>query len=180
MPTVVSREDYFDTALRVLARSGFPQLNIRGMCGALGVSTGSFYHHFGGWNGFVAALLAHWELRQKHILHSMRFGDGTTEDDIVALRTLTLGLPHAAEAAIRTWAISNPLVETAQRRVDQARYDTVRAALARIVGSEESARVLATLGMSMLVGFQQLLADGEESELDTLLDRFVQLVYLHA
>ena len=60
MPTATPRS-YFDEALRVLAREGRNGLRIGRLCAALGVTSGSFYHHFGGWDGFVAALLEHWE-----------------------------------------------------------------------------------------------------------------------
>ena len=179
MPTVVSKNQYFDTALDVLASSGFQGLNIRRMCTALGVTTGSFYHHFGNLKGFRIALLDYWELRQEVILRELKFGEGTAEGDLLALRTLTLGLPHAAETAIRAWGMNDPIVHDVQRRVDAARQKTVRAAVLRIVGSEDVADVLATLGMSTLVGYQHLRADGDQSDLGTLLDSFFRIVYLH-
>lgn len=180
MPTIVSKDQYFERALSILADSGFKDLNIRGMCTALGVTTGSFYHHFGSWKSFLAALLDYWERRQELILRDLRFGAGSADDDIAALRALALGLPHAAEASIRAWGMNDPMVRLAQNRVDAARYRTVRAAVARVVDNEESAETLAALGMSMLIGFQHLRADGEHCELDTLLDRYLHLVYLHS
>lgn len=72
MPTIVSKEQYFETALGVLAEVGFKGLNIRRMCEALGVTTGSFYHYFGSWQGFVDALFEYWEHRQDRILRELR------------------------------------------------------------------------------------------------------------
>ncbi|BAH31507.1 putative TetR family transcriptional regulator [Rhodococcus erythropolis PR4] len=179
MSTIVSKEQYFETALDVLAEVGFKGLNIRRMCQTLGVTTGSFYHYFGNWQGFVDALFEYWEHRQDRILRNLAFGTGGPEDDIAALRTLTLGLPHAAEAAIRAWGMNDTTVHEVQRRVDSARRKTVGSAIARVVDSEDTAEVVVSLGMAMLVGFQSLTADGQHSEFVPLLDEYLRLVYMH-
>lgn len=179
MPTIVSKEQYFETALDVLAEAGFKGLNIRRMCEALGVTTGSFYHYFGSWQGFVDALFGYWEYRQDRILRDLEFGSGGPDDDIAALRTLTLGLPHAAEAAIRAWGMNDSTVREVQRRVDSARRKTVRSTITRVVDSDDAADVLVSLGMAMLVGFQNLSAEGQHSELVPLLDEYLRLVYMH-
>ncbi|HJT95522.1 MAG TPA: TetR/AcrR family transcriptional regulator [Mycobacterium sp.] len=179
MPTIVSKEQYFETALDVLAEVGFKGLNIRRMCTTLGVTTGSFYHYFGSWKGFVDALFEYWEHRQDRILRDLSFGSGGPEDDIAAIRTLTLGLPHAAEAAIRAWGMNDPTVHETQRRVDSARRKTVRSVIGRVVDSDEAADVIVSLGMAMLVGFQNLTAEGQHSELVPLLDEYLRLVSLH-
>ena len=179
MPTIVSKEQYFETALDVLAEEGFKGLNIRRMCETLGVTTGSFYHYFGSWQGFVDALFEFWEHRQERILRDLSFGAGGPEEDIAALRTLTLGLPHAAEAAIRAWGMNDARVREVQRRVDSSRRRTVKSVIARVVESDDTADVLVSLGMATLVGFQNLTADGQHSELAPVLDEFYRLVYMH-
>src|SRR4051812_50185194 len=116
----VTRHGYFEAALDVLARHGFTELNVGRLCRDLGVTSGSFYHHFGGWPGFVKQLLDHWENRQVLILRQRNFGTGGPSADFAELMDLTLGLPHAAEAAIRAWAMNDETVRTAQKRVDEA------------------------------------------------------------
>jgi hypothetical protein len=53
MARTVTREQYFDAALAVLAGSGFKGLNIGVMSKRLGMTSGAFYHHFGNWPVFV-------------------------------------------------------------------------------------------------------------------------------
>ncbi|WP_239003564.1 TetR/AcrR family transcriptional regulator [Nocardia panacis] len=69
MSRVLTKEQYFTAALEVLAECGFKGLNIGVLCRGLGVTSGSFYHHFGGWPTFVTALLEHWERQQVLIPH---------------------------------------------------------------------------------------------------------------
>jgi len=107
MSRVVSREQYFDAALEILAQSGFKGLNIGVLCRNLGVTSGSFYHHFGSWQGFVDVLLEFWENRQGILLRNLDFGKGEPETDLELLGKLTEGLNHKAEAAIRAWAAND-------------------------------------------------------------------------
>jgi AcrR family transcriptional regulator len=176
MPSV-TRQAYFEAALKALAKHGFTELNVGRLCRDLGVTSGSFYHHFGGWPGFVEQLLDHWENRQVRILRDGNFGSGGAPADFAALMDLTLGLPHEAEAAIRAWSMNDESVRAAQKRVDEARLRTVGKAVKGIVGDRELARTLTSLGMAMLVGHQQLTSAGEHSELAALLAEYTRLVH---
>ena len=179
MSRVVSREQYFDAALEILAQSGFKGLNIGVLCRNLGVTSGSFYHHFGSWQGFVDVLLEFWENRQGILLRNLDFGKGEPETDLELLGKLTEGLNHKAEAAIRAWAANDRAVNAVLERVDDARRKTVGKTIRRIVGDRETAKVLASMGMSLLVGYQQLLAQGRQESLNKQLDEYGRLIYSH-
>ncbi|WP_216911348.1 TetR/AcrR family transcriptional regulator [Nocardia noduli] len=180
MSRVVTKEQYFDTALAVLAELGFKGLNIGVLCRRLGVTSGSFYHHFGSWQGFVDALLEHWENRQVLILRTLRFNQGNPDDDIRAMSDLASGLHHAAEAAIRAWAGNDESVGLALKRVDESRRRTVHKAIKGVVGDDETTAVVTSLGMAMLVGHQQLTARGEDVSLEQLLAQYARLIYSYA
>jgi len=167
---MASRREYFEAALKVLAERGFTGLNVGALCRELGVTSGSFYHHFGGWPEFVAQLLDHWESRQV-------LGPPA---DFAALMDRTLGLPHEAEAAIRAWARNDETVRAVQKRVDDARVRTVGKAVEGLVGDRALARTLTSLGMAMLVGHQQLASAGEHGELTALLAEYTRLVHARA
>lgn len=172
----VTREQYFDAALEVLADSGFSGLTIGVMCKRFGVTSGSFYHHFGSWPSFVDALLEYWENRQVEILRERHFGEGNPAADVKMLQELTLGLNHRAEAAIRAWGANDDTVRRARMRVDDARRRTVQKAIQRVVGHRDTAREITSLGMSMLVGYQQTAGEQGHVTLDKLLDEYVLLI----
>ncbi|MEU4671008.1 TetR/AcrR family transcriptional regulator [Amycolatopsis sp. NPDC023774] len=176
----VTREQYFEAALGMLAGDGFAGLNVGRLCRDLGVTSGSFYHHFGGWSAFVEELLAFWENRQVLILASGSFGQAGPAADFAALMELTLGLHHKAEAAIRAWAANDEAVRAAQKRVDDARLRTVGRAVKGLVGDADLARTLTALGLAMLVGHQQLAAAGEDTNLAALIAEYTWLVQARA
>ncbi|TQM32804.1 TetR/AcrR family transcriptional regulator [Nocardia bhagyanarayanae] len=179
MSRVVTKEQYFDTALEVLAELGFKGLNIGLLCRRLGVTSGSFYHHFGSWQGFVDALLEHWENRQVLILRTLKFNQGDPDDDVRAMSDLAAGLHHQAEAAIRAWAANDESVNLALKRVDESRRRTVHKVINGVVGDDETAAVVTSLGMAMLIGYQQIAAGGENLSLRRLLTEYARLIYSH-
>ncbi|WP_280478650.1 TetR/AcrR family transcriptional regulator [Nocardia asiatica] len=152
MSRVVTKEQYFDTGLAVLAELGFKGLNIGVLCRQLGVTSGSFYHHFGSWQGFVDALLEHWENRQVRILGTMPFNKGNPDDDIRAMSDLAAGLHHAAEAAIRAWAANDESVNLALKRVDESRRRTVHKAVRGVVGGPPTPPRVNTRRIGEVVG----------------------------
>ncbi|MEZ5702491.1 MAG: TetR/AcrR family transcriptional regulator [Burkholderiaceae bacterium] len=57
----LTRTDWLDAGLRLIGERGPASLRIDVLCRTLGVTKGSFYHHFGGQPEYVTALLAHWK-----------------------------------------------------------------------------------------------------------------------
>ncbi|MGN2639097.1 TetR/AcrR family transcriptional regulator [Nocardia takedensis] len=177
MSRVVTKEQYFETALAVLAELGFKGLNIGALCRRLGVTSGSFYHHFGSWQSFVDALLEHWENRQVVILRTLSFNQGNPDDDVRAMSDLAAGLHHRAEAAIRAWAGNDESVNLALKRVDESRRRTVHKVIRGVVADEAAAAEITALGMAMLIGYQQI--GDEDVSLNRLLSQFARLIYSH-
>jgi AcrR family transcriptional regulator len=177
---IVSKDRYYSCAFEMLAESGFKDINVGALCRRLGVTSGSFYHHFGGWDGFVAALLEHWGNRQIVQLREREFGTRGTLTDLNSLLELTVGLPHQAEAALRAWAANSEAVRLGVDRVDEDRRKTIERVIERIVGDAATARHLTSLGACVLVGHQQLLISGRQSELSTLLEVYRALILSHS
>lgn len=180
MSRTVSREQYFEVAFELLPQAGFKGLNIGLMCRKLGVTSGSFYHHFGSWDGFVVAFLSYWERLQGGRMRAMAFGTGDVRRDLDALRELTLGLPHEAEAAIRAWSDTNDVVRAAVIRVDQTRFATLAEVTTRAIGDAGKALGIASVALAMLVGYQQMLRAGEEfATIDKLIEAYNTLLDAH-
>ncbi len=179
--TRVSREAYFQAAAELLAEDGYPGLKLATLCRRLGVTTGSFYHHFGGWPAFVDALLDDWETAQtERVLRLAR----AAPDAAARVRTMkelaATTVPHAAEYAIRVWSGDDPQVRAAQDRLDALRIAAVAEIIGELVPDPAVAKRLAVMAMSLMVGWQQLRPPRPASELAGLLDEFEQTVLRHA
>ena len=172
----VTREDYFAHALDVLAAEGHTGLRIGALCRRAGVTAGSFYHHFGNLDGFVEALLEHWEREKTQRVLAIAAAEPDVEVRIHRLEQLALGLPHEAETAIRAWAHVNPAVAAVQRRVDSQRHAAVRETVRQLVPDDAESDRLATMAMSLLVGFQQWRSPVDPAELSRLLALFESML----
>ncbi|MFC9892158.1 TetR/AcrR family transcriptional regulator [Nocardia sp. NPDC127579] len=120
---------WLTSGLTILGTAGAHGLTIDKLVAATGLSTGSFYHHFGSMAGFKKALLAHFE--ELHTQRYIREAD-TAGPDARARLNLLIDLvladaePGRLEVAVRAWALDDPLAATAKQRVDAARLDYLR------------------------------------------------------
>jgi AcrR family transcriptional regulator len=154
MPARKDAARYFDCAFAILAAQGYGGLKLAPLCERMGVTTGAFYHHFANWGAFTEALLDHWHRERTHRLVELARLEPDPLNRLQVLLDATMELPHGAEAAIRVWSAIDPAVHRIQASVDLERHSFVRKAFAALVDSEEADR-LATLGMYLLIGFEQ-------------------------
>jgi AcrR family transcriptional regulator len=180
MARTASPADFFGAAMCLLAGPGLPALRIGRLCREVGVTSGSFYHHFGNWDGFVAALLDHWATEEVDRLLELVRREQDPMERVELLKGLALTVPHDAETAIRRWAGTDEVVAAAQQRVDDRRREAVREVLTPLIADAQLTATLAEVGLSLLVGHQQLHGGGPAVDLAAQLDQFALLVRSHA
>jgi AcrR family transcriptional regulator len=173
-------EDYFREALSVLGEFGSDALTIAILCDRLEVTKGSFYHHFGGMPGFVTQLLEYWEREHSERLIKLSKAQPDPTLRILALTEMGVGLPHASEAAIRAWGRSSPEVADATTRVDRRRERHLVDAVSALGIDRQRARVLARIGLNVLVGVQQREHPVDLRRLRQMFEEVNKLVFLEA
>jgi AcrR family transcriptional regulator len=152
----LGRNDYFEAGLALLAEGGAKAVTIANLCDRLGVTKGSFYHHFDSGPEFMRALLLHWESAYGPQLSEAAL---TVEDPLArieVLKRLAANLNHDAESAIRALARTDVFAAEVQRRLDANREEVVRRTLRDAGMSAPEARRLAAVGLALLVGLQQM------------------------
>jgi AcrR family transcriptional regulator len=149
-------EDFFRVGLDILAEAGFPSLTAVALCARLGVTRGSFYHHFSGLDDFNVRLLEYWEHRFTYQATAEVEALKDESDQRRLQLDLAAQLPHAAEAAIRAWSLVDPRVALVQQRVDRFRVSSTVDHLRRHGLSSRDAQTYADIAVSCLVGLQLL------------------------
>jgi len=150
------RQRWLDAGLAALAAGGLDALRIETIARSIGLTKGSFYHHFAGREAYVEALLDHWE--QQNTRRIIALADlapslGAKFDRVNALAD---AVDHRLEIALRGLALHDARIAAKVGRVDQLRTDYL-AALTRDSGADAAqARFLAELGYFSFVGAQQL------------------------
>lgn len=156
MPTVSTRESYFETGLEVLTDLGYGGLKLAEVCNRLGVTTGSFYHYFLSWPVYTRELVTFW-VQDRTVRLIEKIQQETAPRRRIELSIeVGLSLPHGAEAAIRSWSTVDPHVHEVQAEVDRQRFEIMRASAMEITHDERQSHVYATWALYVLIGYEQL------------------------
>ncbi len=126
-------ERWLDLALEVLRSDGYSALKALRLAKMLGLTRGSFYHHFESLEQFHTAVIAHWSKRTTAPVIETASAQASPEAALDTLLQVTLNSGEALERAIRSWATVSPQVAKEVEMVDRARIE-VAADLLRRVG----------------------------------------------
>lgn len=155
MTVIVRREAYFEAGLEVLSDLGYGGLKLAEVCDRLGVTTGSFYHHFPSWPGYSRELIAHWVTTYTEQLVALARADADPRRRIGSLCQVGSMLPHGAEVAIRSWSGVDDDVRAAQIQVDRQRFKVMYDSAFEILGHKRQAQLFANWAVYLLVGYEQ-------------------------
>lgn len=168
---MVTRTEWLDAGLELLAAEGSPAVTIERLTNRLGVTKGSYYHHFKGAGGFRTALLEYFEAEfTTRLIDTVeQKPDATPEAKLRRLLELVLEDPAGAELeiAVRAWALQDAEARAVQERVDQTRIEYLRGLCRGLAGVDDPDR-LARMLYLILVGHEQVLPAAPGTELREL------------
>ena len=149
-----TRTDWLSAGLAVLRDEGERALTIERLCTTLDRTKGAFYHHFGGLDGFVEALLTHWSEEMTERIIREAEAERSPSQRGARLSALVLAQDHHIDRAIRAWSLRDERARAAMRRVDQRRAEFLTE-LHRAQGHPDP-EALGQLEYAAFVGAQQL------------------------
>lgn len=124
-----TRNEWIDGAFAALCAGGIDAVRVEPLARSLGLTKGSFYHHFDNRRELHLGMLSEWErLGTSTIIDVV---DEAANDPEARLRLLmmnTYGVDEVADAiesAIRAWAAGDEVASEAVRRVDERRVGYV-------------------------------------------------------
>lgn len=179
-----ARDRWLDEGVRVLAAEGSAGLRIDRLAARLGLSKGSFHHHFDGADGYRRALLAHVE-RLAEAAVDAAVAQAADAGDVrsVLARLTALVEPAAAglyrpelDVALRAWATTDDDARAVQARIDGARLEALERVWRPHTGSAGEARRAALLPYLALVGAAVVVPPVGAAELRAVLEQLLPLV----
>ena len=148
---------WIEVGLEVLRCEGAAGLTIDHLTRRLGVTKGSFYHHFSSRDDYVRALLGHWERTLTlELIEASRSAPDFAERDRRLTRLGEQLFEPELEVAIRSWALRDPMVMAFQQRVDEERIAYLEELFRLVTPHRTLARDLALIRYAFSVGAQQL------------------------
>jgi AcrR family transcriptional regulator len=176
-----ARDRWLNEGIEVLATEGSPGVRIDRIAARLGLSKGSFHHHFAGADGYKRALLDRVhslavETLEAVIAEEVLPGDARAVlgrlTDLVGSRSGGLYRP-GLDSAVRAWAATDPEVHAVQERIDAARIAALQRVWRPHVATDDEARRAALLPYLLAVGATAVVPPVDARELREL---FVQIL----
>ena len=120
--------DWVVASLDLLVHEGIGAVTVDRLATNLGVTRGSFYHHFSDRDELLDALLQHWA---DELTYKVRAEVSALELDpeatlLVLARTVRSRRAAEYDAPFRAWALHDERARSVLRVVDQARLDFIR------------------------------------------------------
>lgn len=172
----LTRENWLQHGLEKLAADGVEALRIAALCDELGVTKGSFYHHFKNQRAYLEAILHHWETQYTaQFIDSSEAGHSAAEK-LMLLNERVLESFGLFEVHIRTWAQSDPLAREVQARVDQQRLAYLHQLYHELLGDAERAQAMAHLVYTTLIGSTHIVPALERHEFEQMMAQVAHLV----
>lgn len=171
----VTKSEWIEAALHTLCTDGHVGLSAERLARKLGVTRGSFYHHFTSMEEFHDAILARWQL----VHTDMILDQGTAPSPMAELNRLieyTLNMSMALENGMNAWAGANARVAAFVAQVERRRMDRLIALYQAICGDQDKGRRLAKIAYYGLLGAAHAVPRLSQEELRTLLSEVHELM----
>ncbi|MCJ7625721.1 MAG: TetR/AcrR family transcriptional regulator [Anaerolineaceae bacterium] len=147
-----NKQDWLETGMMILGQAGINGLTIERMTMEMGVTKGSFYHHFKNAQVFEEQLIAYWA---NQYLSTSAETPGSSVELLALLDTImegTFGSITEPEVAIRFWAYRDENVRSHVEGVDAVRLGFVRKVFRSMVRDETQAQMMADMLFAMMIG----------------------------
>lgn len=153
------RERWLRSGLEALAEEGPGGLKIDRLVRRVGLTKGSFFHHFAGAADYRTALLERLEVEATAALNEAAASPPPAEpQELFEELTGSIGRPGSGlwrpelEIALRAWSFTASEVRESQTRIDRQRLTGLEAIWRRLEPDQQQARIKALLPYLVAVG----------------------------
>lgn len=171
--------DWFAQSVQILNTQGHRSLTIDGLAKGLGVTKGSFYHHFGSLKQFRAELLAHFEAAGTLQIIEQSELAGTAQAKLHRLFEIVsqqiAASPNNLEIGLRAWALEDESVRQLIAAVDARRIGYVQTLLAEIFDDAEKAQLVSEIFYTVLIGSEHVVPPLAATKLPLYLTELMHL-----
>lgn len=145
-------DDLLDAGLNLLETESIQRLTISALCKRLGVTKGSFYHHFKNREDYLDRMLEHW-VQVWTVTRMKEFGtSGNALERYKRMVNVAIHYPMNVEISIRAWAQQDKLAMKYLQQVDSIRIEYLRSIFEELCGDKERAVLLSKIDYMLFVG----------------------------
>lgn len=137
--TRATRRQWLDAGLACLQYEGAAEFTSVRLARRLGVTRGSFYHHFPHWEAYIRAVLDEWEEACTRQVIAASEAATSPIEQLGVFLDVAAGKTPALDLAIRAWAQHHAIAREYVQRADRARLDYAIRLCRNVAGAEEAA-----------------------------------------
>ncbi len=164
---LLTRRRWLKEGLALLEEAGAEALTIESLTSRLGVTKGSFYHHFVNYQDFKECLLEFWE--DEGTLRIIQWAEQEASPPEKLARVMQASLhPPRLDVALRAWALQDEQVRVHQQRIDQQRMAYFETLVSATGADRLYAQQLARVLYSIYVGSQHIIPPIQGDDLSAL------------
>ncbi len=169
-----TKKDWYWACAQIVSQDGALALTIDRLCQAVGLTKGSFYHHFGGIDDFIEQYLLFFEQEGTlQIIETVEI-EITPAAKMRKLIELVIADPPDLEAGTRAWALQDSRVQAVFERVDQQRFAYVTELWRPLVADEATAILRGRMLYTILIGGNHVFPPLSQSELRALFNAYLE------
>lgn len=149
----LKQEDWISAALSLLNDNGSAGVSVVKLAKHLGVTRGSFYHHFASLNDLIDAMVARWEknIIDRGFQEAFEQASSAPEEIRLVIEFVSR-LTDRQDLVFRQWAVHNTHVRAHMERLDQKRLETMMAMFERLAGDRQRGEAYAKIAFYGYIG----------------------------
>lgn len=171
----LNKTKWLEEGIQILSESSQEKIRILVLCKRLGVTRGSFYHHFTSIEDYIRSLMEFWKNQNtKKVIENVNQKKDFSEK-FQLLNYLTYELNSKVELAIRSWALYDSNVALVLKEVDHVRIQFLIDIYIGLGFKKRIAFARARLDYASFVGIQQLFLDLKKCEFNDIFNVYQNL-----
>ncbi len=160
--SLLSSQDWIDAGQDLLREGGITAVKLSPLLARVGVTSGSFYHHFADFGAFLDALADHYGTVHLERITAAVESDDPSERIREMRRLMEDWAAPDLDRAMRVWATSYEPAAEAVRRLDGALLRIIESSLAEVGFAPAEARLRALLMLAASAGRSLIFSPWDE------------------
>jgi AcrR family transcriptional regulator len=165
----VGKRDWIEEGFKALTDSGPQTLTIEALCTRLGVTKGSFYHHFKNRQDYIKELLKDWQQETTVQIINASQSETNAGKEINTLLQLVFNIPPERDLAIRALALYEPEARTFQEDIDRNRRTYLEKINSTFIDDAEESGLMAVIDYAWYLGIRLMFPPLNKDDTDKMI-----------